>query len=175
MTTRHEIAPIWAGQTVAVIGNGPSLTDEMLAEAKGHPCIAVNRAARRAPWADMLVSIDGNWPDECADFAGQRVVGIEHDDLDALYIAMPHEVVTIAPGHVIHIRNNALSAIRIAAQAGAAEILLYGMDPAEYEALHDFRGFAEGLIALIGELQAKGITCWHVKPAADPTSKKAKK
>ena len=73
------------------------------------------------------------------------------------------------------LRNNALAAIRIAAQAGASEILLYGMDPAEYEALHDFRGFAEGLLALIGELQARGIKCWHVKPAAEPARKKAKK
>lgn len=175
MTTRHEIAPIWSGQTVAVIGNGPSLIDELLAEAKGRPCIAVNRGARRAPWADMLVSIDANWPDECADFAGLRIVGVEREELDALYVAMPYEAVTLAPGHVIHLRNNALAAIRIAAQAGASEILLYGMDPAEYEALHDFRGFAEGLLALIGELQARGITCWHVKPAAEPARKKAKK
>ena len=173
MTTRHEIAPIWAGQTVAVIGNGPSLTDELLAEAKGHPCIAVNRAARRAPWADMLVSIDGNWPDDCADFAGLRVVGVERDDLDALCVAMPYEAVTIAPGHVLHIRNNALSAIGIAAQAGAAEILLYGMDPAEYEALHDFQGFAKALRALRDELQALGVTCWHVNPTA--ATKKTKK
>ena len=167
MTTRHEIAPIWAGQTVAVIGNGPSLTDDLLAEAKGYPCIVANRAARRAPWADMLVSIDANWPGECTDFAGQRVVGIERAVLDALYVDMPYEVVTISPGHVLHIRNNALSAIRIAAQAGASEILLYGMDPDEYETLHAFRGFAEGLHALLAELQARGIVCRIVKPGAE--------
>ena len=156
---------MFAGQTVAIIGNGPSLTDAMLADAKTHSCIAANRAAVRAPWADMLVSIDGNWPVECETFAGLRVVGIERDDIDALYVAMPHEVVTIAPGHVIHIRNNVLSAIRIAAQAGASEILLYGIDPAEYEALHDFRGFAEGLAALIVEMAAKGVSVCYAKPA----------
>ena len=156
MTTPWKVPELWPGKTVAVIGDGPDLTDEALAAAKSYPSIAANNAISRAPWADMLVSIDGNWPPEAEDFAGLRVVGNE-SSIDALYVNMPHEIVTLAPGHVVHIRNNALAAIRIAAQGGAVKILLLGFDTEAYEALHDFRGLTEGLAALIAELQTRGV------------------
>ena len=168
MTTPWKVPELWPGKTVAVIGDGPDLTDEALAAAKSYPCIAANNAISRAPWADMLVSIDGNWPPEAEDFAGLRIVGIESDK-DALYLNMPHEVVALGPGHVVHIRNNVLSAIRIAEAAGAKSIMLLGIDTAAYEALYGFRGFTEGLAALIAELGAKGVAvAFPVTPAKAP-------
>jgi len=138
--------------------------DQELADSVRHlPCIAVNRAVVMAPWADMLVSIDANWPTEANDFAGLRIIGFE-GDIDALYAGLPYEVVTLAPGNVVHIRSNALAAVRIAAMAGAAKILLLGFDTERYEAIHNFQGLTVGLAALIAELGAQGIEVERVNP-----------
>lgn len=148
--------PNYTGQTVVIIGDGPSLTDELLASVSALPRIVANRAVARVPDADILVSIDGNWPAEAENFTGLRIVGVPTEK-EALYLAFPHEIVTLAPGHVVHIRNNILAAMRIAVQAGAKKLILLGIDPAEYEALHNFRGFSEGLAALTAELAGQGI------------------
>jgi hypothetical protein len=153
--------PDWTGETVAIIGNGPSMTKELLARLQDMPRVAVNRAVAHDPEADMLVSIDGNWPEEGDRFPRVRVVGVECGK-DALYMPLPYEIVTLTDGAVVHLRNNALSAMRIAADCGAAKLILAGMDPEAYEARHEFRGFVEGLEALIAELRARGIAVEHL-------------
>lgn len=57
----------WSGATVAVLGGGPSLTREQVAEV-GHAhfwrrvyCIAVNDAYLLAPWADLHYAADAHW------------------------------------------------------------------------------------------------------------------
>lgn len=156
MTQPLTITSMWQGETVAILGNGPTLAAELATVERPTRAIAINRAATVAPWADMLVSIDGNWPPEAADFAGMRVVGIE-SDLDAHYVHLPHEVVTLAPGNVLHLRNNALAAMRIAAAAGAAKLVLFGFDTDRYEEIHNFPGLTIGLTALTTELRAQGV------------------
>lgn len=171
MTTPLTITPFWPGETVAILGNAPTLADELAAVERPSRTIAVNRAVAVAPWADMLVSIDGNWPAEAAGYTGLRIVGVE-SELDAHYVHLPHEIVTLAPGNVVHLRNNAMSAIRIAAQAGAAKIVLYGFDTDRYEQLHNFPGVTIGLAALVAELQSHGIVVERYVPPA-PAKRKA--
>lgn len=162
MTTTWSIpADLWAGETVAILGAGPDMTAELAETARGHKTIAVNRAVKFAPWADMFVALDPHHPfwEAAADFAGLRICGVECD-IDALYAGMFYETVQIAPGHTIQIRNNALAAIRIAALAGAAKIILLGFDPARYEEIHahtGFYGLTQGLEQIAAELRAKGI------------------
>jgi hypothetical protein len=145
MTKAWQIpADLWAGETVAILGAGPDMTEELAASAKGCKTIAVNRAVKFAPWADMFVALDPHHPFwEEADnlgFSGLRVCGVECD-LDALYAGMFYETVQIAPGHTIQIRNNALAAIRIASMTGAKKLLLLGFDPERYEEVHAHTGF----------------------------------
>ena len=164
MTTPWTIPPdLWAGQTVAILGAGPDMTAELAETARGHKTIAVNRAVKFAPWADLFVALDPHHPFwEEADrlgFKGMRVCGVECD-YDALYPGMMYERVSVAPGHVIEIRNNALAAIRIAARAGAARILLLGFDAERYEEVHahtGFSGLVAGLEQITAELRAQGI------------------
>jgi len=156
MTTRLTDFPDWTGETVAVLGNAPSLAAELATLQRPIRAIAVNRAAVVAPWADMMVSIDANWPAAADGFQGLRVVGCE-GDVDAYFVHLPHEVVALAPDQTIHIRSNLLSAIRIAAQAGATKILLLGIDIERYQSLHDAPGVAEGLAALVVEMAARGV------------------
>ena len=156
MTTPYTIEKIWPDATVAVLGNGPTLAADLAAATFDH-CIAANSAILHKPDADMLVSIDGNWPVEADSFTGLRIVGIE-SDADALFVPMPYERVTLGPGNVIELRNNTLSAIRIAAQAGAATILLLGFDTEAYEEIHNFPGLTIALASLVAELQAQGVS-----------------
>lgn len=170
MTIPLHITPIWAGETVAVLGNAPSLPDELATLSRPIRAIAANRAVLAAPWADMMVSIDANWPDEAADYTGARIIGFESDLIDAYYMPLPHEQVTVAPGHILHLRSNLLAAIRIAEQAGAARILLLGIDMDRYEAMHDAPGVAAGLAALIQELAARGVVVEYYQPPAAETA-----
>ena len=162
---------LWAGQTVAILGAGPDMTAELAATAKGHKTIAVNRAVKFAPWADMFVALDPHHPFwEEADrlgFAGLRVCGVECE-LDALYAGMFYETVQMGQGHTLQIRNNALAAIRIAALAGASSIVLLGFDPERYEEVHahtGFTGLVQGLEQISAELRAQGIDVKRVDSA----------
>lgn len=164
MTTRFDVTGMWKGETVAILGAGPDMTEELALTAKGHKTIAVNRAVKFAPWADLFVALDPHHPFwEEADklgFKGIRILGVERDDYEAFYLGMMYEMVEIAPGHTVEIRNNALAAIRIAEKAGAKKIILLGFDPERYEEIHKHTGFyglKQGLEQITAEFRAKGI------------------
>jgi hypothetical protein len=167
VSTPWQVPLLWPGATVAVVGAGPSATPAAIAAVRGLPTIAVNRAITLVPDADMVASIDGNWPPEGDTFAGLRVVGVPCER-DAYYLGVAYEVVRISPSEVLHIRNNTLWAMRIAARAGAKKIVLIGIDPVRYEEIHSFRGFAAGLAALVQEFAAQGIEVVHDSPEAKP-------
>jgi hypothetical protein len=164
MTTRFDLTGLWSGETVAILGAGPDMTEELAATAKGYKTIAVNRAVKFAPWASMFVALDPHHPFwEEADnlgFKGIRILGVERDDYDAYYCGMWYERVQIEPGHVIEIRNNALAAIRIAEKAGAKKLILLGFDCSRYEEIHrhtGFYGLTEGLEQVMADLRSKGV------------------
>ena len=165
MTQKWNPDGIWQGETVAILGAGPDMTEELAATSKGHITIAVNRAVKFAPWADMFVALDPHHPFwEEADnvgFTGIAVCGIETDDYpDAKYAGMLSERVKISEGHVIEIRNNALAAFRIAIRSGAKKIILLGFDPSRYEEIHahtGFYGLTQGLEQLTAEATANGV------------------
>lgn len=164
MTTPWNPDGMWAGETVAILGAGPDMTEELALTARGHKTIAVNRAVKFAPWADMFVALDPHHPFwEEADnvgFTGIRVCGVPCD-IDAMYAGMFVERVVVSPHETIEIRNNALAAIRIAFRAGASKMILLGFDPARYTEVHahtGFRGLTEGLAQIITEVLAAGIS-----------------
>lgn len=169
MTTPYTIERIWPGETVAIFASGPSMTAELAQTVRQYHSIAVRTAFRRVPWADMLIGIDGppneGFWDESKDFAGLRLIGSECD-VDALFVKIPHEVVTIGPMNTLHIRNNALAAMRIAVAAGAAKLLLLGFDTDLYESIHGVY-LTAGLAALTTELQAQGVVVEHYTQAPE--------
>lgn len=158
MTTKWNPDGIWQGETVAILGAGPDMTEELALTSKGCKTIAVNRAVKFAPWADMFVALDPHHPfweeKDNVGFKGICVCGIECD-LDAMYAGMFYERVGD-----LEIRNNALAALRIAIRSGAKHIKLLGFDPERYEEIHratGFRGLVEGLPQLITEARLNGI------------------
>lgn len=161
MTTPWEIAPIWQGETVAILGNGPAMTKEMADSLRAHKRIAVNQAVMYALDADLFVALDPHHPfwERAKGFTGLRVCGVECEH-DALYAGMWYETVTLKSGAVTEIRNNFLAAIRIAVRLGAAKIVLAGLDADLYDQVHahtGFAGFAEGLAKVLAEIQAAGV------------------
>lgn len=187
MTTPWKITPDWAGQTVAVLASGPSLTPEVVAALARHRCIAVNYSFLMAPDADMLVALDLNmqfWT-AAADFAGLRVCGVASDEVDALYAGPRYERIHIGPGNTIETRNSGLAAIRIAAEMGATRIILAGFDPeiqAHFEGRPNVEAepapgrypcLVEGLAAMTAELRATGIVVEYY--AAPPAPARLKK
>jgi hypothetical protein len=178
MTTPHTIERIWPGYTVAVLASGPSLTPAIAGRLRKEAdrVIAVNAAHRLAPWADALVALDGNWPAEYRTFEGMRITGVADDDLNALYIGPRFETIRLAEGHTIEVANSGLTAVRLAAQMGAATIILAGFDwPAREGHFYDdspeeYPGNVEGLAAIVAELTAAGITVRAATPTvAVPT------
>lgn len=164
--------PDWTGLTVAVIANGPTLTAELAesARANADKTIAVNRAVRVAPWADAFIALDPQHH-EGLDFAGLRIIGIDTDDEGAMYGGMWYETVRMSEFETLHIRNNLLVAVRIAAASSASKIMLVGVDTAAYEATHSFRGLTEGLAAITAELAERGIAVEFADAQAKPAGR----
>ena len=56
------VEPEWKGETVAILGGGPSLTQDQLVACRGRcRVIAINNAYWLAPWADILYFCDEVW------------------------------------------------------------------------------------------------------------------
>lgn len=159
MTTKWNPDGIWQGETVAILGAGPDMTEELAQTAKGCKTIAVNRAVKFAPWADMFVALDPHHPfweeKDNVGFKGICVCGVECD-YDAMYAGMFYERVGD-----LEIRNNALAALRIAFRSGAKHIKLLGFDTSRYEEVHantGFTGLTAGLAQMVAEIRAAGVT-----------------
>lgn len=189
MTTAHTITPIWQGDTVAVIGCGTSATPTAAEQLRGQVdrTIVVNHAHRLAPWADMLVALDANWPQEYRDFPGLRVTGIEDPGLDALYIGPRWERVDHPDRGAIEVINSGLTALRIAGLMGARRIMLLGFEPEQNVRFYDdqvdtgnlthaddpYAGVVQGLANITAQLQAAGVSVHHFRSAeAQPAKKK---
>jgi hypothetical protein len=136
---------IWQGQTVAVCGSGPSLTEDVAAavRALGVPVIVTNDTWRRLPDADVLFAANASWwnkrnprvsplPEE---FAGERIVCEQGLVKDATFVA---------PRKVRIGGNSALRACHLAEDRGAARILLFGVDLRDDDLTH-WHGLHRGL------------------------------
>lgn len=158
--------PDLTGKTVLVVGSAPCDISSILRDYT----IAASGGIKNAPDADILVTIDNDmrhtgWNDPS--FRGLRVVGVPSENPAHLYISLPYDSVQVAPGNVVHMRNNGISAIRVAVERGAKRVLLAGFSPAEYDALNTPYGFDGVLVvalpALIAELSGRGVSVEYVK------------
>jgi hypothetical protein len=118
----------WAGQTVACIASGPSLTPEDCETIRqaGIPTIVTNTTWKLAPWADVLFAFDSKWWTEyhaevAAGFRGERVTccpGRRFDGVQSLHGLDWYR----------HFNNSGAGAVALAIVAGARRVVMLGYD-----------------------------------------------
>ncbi len=161
-----EVLPAWEGETVAILGCGPSLTQQQVDGVEHLRCIAVNDAFLLAPWADVHYAADAKWHTwmrmgidkpalgltaayvaKCWQaFAGQKcsIDSSRNGVADDVHLLGNRDVdvhgygLSADPRYIATGRNSGAQALNIAVLAGAKEIHLYGFDgqPAADGATH---------------------------------------
>lgn len=150
--------PDWAGQTVVVVGTGPSFTasqarDIGISRARDRiRVLAINDAVYPCWYADMVFAADRRWWVERRNvpgFDGLRVA------LGASYPDAPKQVRLIGragaegcqtkPGSVYTHGHSGAMAIQLAAQMGAAKIALVGFDMRDDGKRHFFGAYDQPL------------------------------
>jgi hypothetical protein len=143
------VQPEWQGETVVIIGGGPSLTPEQVEYVEHHSwqmidgfvrhdlrIIAINNVVRIAPWADLLYFCDVRWfnwnrPAVYA-YDGYRVTleNLKLQNTIAVRSLRNYGVTGFAPKRdgVTNGRNSGYQAIHLAAWLGVARIILLGFD-----------------------------------------------
>lgn len=130
--------PRWQGRRVVIVASGPSAPEAPLdlIRERGAACVAVNASHRLVPWADLLYAADAAYwahDAEARDFPGLKVTqdakaaaryGLHRVKLDPLGRTMRFDRV----GEIGAGGNSGFQAINLAAQAGAARIVLVGFD-----------------------------------------------
>ena len=130
----------WSGETVFLLGGGPSLRAVNLAPLAGRRIIAINNAYRLAPTADVLYFADQRWWFEWGH--GPRVLASDVGALVTISAAIAaHEGervrllrnggatgLSTAPDAVVAGRNSGYAAINLAVLFGAARVVLLGYD-----------------------------------------------
>ena len=136
---------MWSGETVAIFGGGPSLTQEQVNACRGFRSIAINDAYLLAPWADVLYFPDVRWwkwhrnREEFKRFSGMKVSIDNHapetvTDPDVTVLkdlsfgSMTDGRLSREPGGVYTGRNAGYQAINVAVLFGAKRIILLGYD-----------------------------------------------
>lgn len=143
-----SVPRLWPGETVVIIGGGPSLTAEQVNACKGRArVIAINDALRLAPWCDVHYFCDDKWwrwhhgKAWYQAFSGLRIT------LENLHLAKdepalksvqnasrpdapgkPTEALCEAPIGVMTGMNSGYQCINLAVHLGAKRILLLGYD-----------------------------------------------
>ena len=124
---------LWPGETVCILGAGPSLTGAIVGGIKDRArVIAVNSSYRLAPWADLLYGCDYAWWHHYQpEFAGLKVT---QDEKAAAEFGLLHVVSCDQPGlssdpsRIHQGGNGGYQAINLAVLLGAAKIILLGYD-----------------------------------------------
>lgn len=138
---RWRVPRMWAGQTCAILGGGPSLTGEQVDAVRGSGwrTIAINDTYRLAPWADIHYFCDlrfWGWhhdKPEFRSFPGLRVT------LENREVCERHPQIksvdnggrlglSLDPGVIRNGANSGYQCINLAVQLGVKRIVLLGID-----------------------------------------------
>ena len=137
-----HIAPEWKGKTAAILGGGPSLTQEQCDKVRAARLrvIAVNNAYQLAPWAEFLYFCDAMWftwhkPEKLfRNFSGRKITlentALAADEPGLLSV----KNFQLEPGMCklnwgVHTgANSGYQALNIALHLGVKKVVLLGFD-----------------------------------------------
>lgn len=134
-----HVPPIFAGQTVAILASGPSMSQAVADRVRHLPRVAVNTTYRLAPDADIIYASDGAWwkqNPEAVNCPGLKVSVEARDGCRHPYTPDAVHTLRHKGRHGFDDRTDCLrtmnnsggAAIHVAVQARAARILLLGFD-----------------------------------------------
>jgi hypothetical protein len=129
------VSPIWKGETIYLIGGGPSLKGfdwELLRDKK---IIAVNRAFQMLPWAGVLYWTDAQfyrwYRKEIDAFAGTKItcrpLELPRKDIIVLQGIKSYGL-DLRPTHICDGNNSGYGALNLAVKLGCKKIYLLGYD-----------------------------------------------
>ncbi len=136
----RPVARLWPGETVCLLGSGPSLTQADVDACRGARVMAIKDTHRLAPWADALYSADERWwAHYGADlrFTGHRFALVSPEDrhIVAVERANAHRLaiggkdgLALDPSKLTTGQHSGYSAINLAVHLGAKRIVLLGYD-----------------------------------------------
>lgn len=129
--------PLFAGKSVAVLGNGPSLSAASVIDLDPRCVIAVNSSIRLCPSARVLFSRDSAWcqnhPALIDSACSELKITTKRDAAQAygmLLVHMERRESFAQPGHpaIRYGMSSGHAAVSLAISMGAREIVLYGFD-----------------------------------------------
>lgn len=142
-THNWRIPEEWKGETVFVVGGGPSVAHQRPDRLEGRKVIVINSSYETCPFADILFFGDNRWHNEhrvrprFKDFvaAGHRVVTVSHP-ADGPYLLKLQRITPTSDKNGLTTTRIGLSsqktsfqgAINLAAMLGAKRIVLLGLD-----------------------------------------------
>lgn len=145
---------IWEGETAVIVAGGPSLTLAQVraigvAHALGRcRVIAVSDAVYPCWFADICFSSDAKWWDHHHGLSAFRRIKISRNPLGRYDIQNLHDTGECGfdpvPGNVRHGSNSGYQAVHLAAQLGASEIVIVGMDYSDGGARDHWFGLHKG-------------------------------
>jgi len=181
----------WEGQTVVIIGGGPSVTQtqiDLVSRTRGVPVIAINNAYLIAPWADVLYACDRVWWDWHYETVSRIYDGLKitRDPYakekypDLIWIeGEPHDQgLSKRQDSIVNGRIGGYQAINLAVNFGAKKILLIGFDMRNINGLSHWHGdhpnsqrpIWNDRIAhfknMISDLEARGIEVINCTPGS---------
>ena len=108
-----SVPRLWPGETLAILANGPSLTQEQATFCRGRArVIAVNDSYLLAPWADLHYFCDAKWYEWHRQFESPAQALFGRERAMALFHGFPGIRVTLEPSAVLRKYEPSLKVLR---------------------------------------------------------------
>jgi hypothetical protein len=130
--------PNWSGQTVAVLGAGPSMSQALADRSGSLTRIAVNNSYRLAPDSEVIYAGDGGWWNRTPQALLCPGLKLTLEPFPRIRPAVPPGVEVLRntgregydprPFCIRTHNNGGMQAVQVAIHAGAARVLLLGFD-----------------------------------------------
>ena len=129
-----KVNPIWKGDTVYIVGGGPSLKGFEWNKLRGKKTIVINKAIKFWPEADVMYWTDGrvyNWlKEDIIKFKGKRfTISPRSYPCDVTVLRRGKKLgIEWSMDSIAHGSNSGAAAINLALHLGAKRIILLGYD-----------------------------------------------